>query len=351
MSKAVVLSLRTQYENVGDLFIILASVKYLLQSYKDVILDAKGVPEYYVKEVDSLVGIFYPSKNFSVTNVSLPDYLFKEFDYYLKPGGYSSSNGIKASLVNILRLGIVSWRRLLSLGKTYSFPISFSGPLSFTDSLFFKSCDGVSLRDVESLKYFEDTGVDKVYLMKDMSHYLSKEFSKLSSSYPATKTSKRRLNDVVFSFRYDRCPSIDTLQKVIQVLASKNVTVVSQVAFDDKLTEEISKQLCCNALICKPNLDGLKKLSSIYNETDFVISNRLHVLLLALFCGATPVPILCKGDVKVQNYFKQLGFKTVFEGCDSFEQSFRDCVKLNQTQKNIDLDIDILLSGLNEMRE
>lgn len=305
MSKEYFLSLRTQYENLGDFLIAQATVDLLTQ-FGNVTLDVRNVPESYL-------ALFDLPKNVLVVKSDFALYALKNrrsWVYVVKPGGYSTSNSLKSRVKNILMaLYFRGLKRILDV-QLMKMPHSIGGRLWASDVFYNRTFDLLCCRDLLSLENYRKHGVGNAVLAPDMAVYYINQ----SSMFRTTNSSAAK-NSVVISLRYDRLndePEIsDMISKnfLLEDELSKLV-FISQVTFDHDINQ--SSSIRNDGLIVKYSVDAdsLKDIVSCYASAKYVISNRLHSLLLGVINGAIPIALIdTEKDKKIIGCLDVLGIK------------------------------------------
>ncbi|WP_424346460.1 hypothetical protein [Kocuria sp. CH-021] len=91
------------------------------------------------------------------------------------------------------------------------------------------------------------------------------------------------------------------------------ITVVAQVRQDEIRTVELADALGgeCVSFGDRDDLEQERLLRSVYRESVLVISDRLHVLILAALGGALPCEVVPAPSAKVRDHFAAAGIKEV----------------------------------------
>lgn len=324
VSKCVI-SLRTQTVNLGDYLILNACIRYLSNKYELVILDTKGVPASFALAVKEQHADLVENGKVILKSLSPKYYLFNKFDFFRKAGACFIRASIKNKVTYVLRAVYNYLRRALRLGNAYYFPISISGRISFPSRLFLKSFKHIFVRDLSSRDTLINHGVKTVTLVPDMAFYDYKngEKDKKQSSHADGLT-------ILASFRHDRSPSKSQLCKHLNFYPNaKLVGLVSQVLFDIEVNSSLAKELNLTHESVSIDNKGMIKINNIYSENNIVISNRLHVLLMAMLQGAIPIPFLGRDDHKVKAYFDSLGLASIFYDDEMTKDQFDKIFNIN----------------------
>ena len=300
-----------QTENIGDLLINLVEVD-LLRPYGQIVIDDSSTPAWFVEEISTGVTDQRLSQISAKPLIkTLASQLWKEKfssdkknQYYMviQPG-HTSRQGFKAAYSSF-RLN--SKMFLLKLLGCRILRIGFSiGPFDnyngWVESFGSLAYHFYAVRDHESLK------IAQKYHFKRPQY-----FPDLAWAYAPEKTEKTGLSEyIVVSLRsnaygktHDSAylkPLMDSLRALLISSKQQNVKLVVtyQVKYDRDACVEIYETFKneFNTEFVDSKLT-LKEANLIYGNAKFVISNRLHVLLLALKCGALSFPLVDVNDNK-----------------------------------------------------
>lgn len=308
--KKIYYDLSTQYENTGDLLINKAAVEVIRKKYNLIIDDTKA-PRWFVECIlapsDKLLSRI---SNKSAVKEVIFDLVLQKLNvrkkaesYLVLVPGHISGAGVKTNIAKLKRLIALSVIRLLG-GKVVKFGVSI-GPFdklgSFIESLISRTYHYYGLRDQDSLN-----------LAKKLNFKNTKFFPDLAWSYEARnaiKTDERK--NIVFSFRsnsYGVSHQDEYLKKVINCLKeivldvkfqNNKILIAYQVSYDRPASVEIYEQLKKVASVelidRKLSLDDA---IALYHTAEMVVTNRLHVLLLAAQCDALPIALIKQNDNK-----------------------------------------------------
>lgn len=331
-----VISLRTQFENLGDFLILVASISYLAKQYRMVVVDTRDVPDEFAF---SLSQVF---KNEVVTGAivlqAVPAYHFfiYRFDFFRKPGAFIVKTSLTQRAVFFVRGLVNNYRRLLSRGDAYLFPVSITGEVGWPESFFFNSFQHVFVRDPQSYEKLVRQGIKRFSLIFDMCHVLDMHnVLKVGTNSASLMPDKNLKKTCILSFRFDRHPEILKLKSILDKSGLEAKSVLTQVHLDYELNSYFSKQLGAEHLTASVDKNGLLLAFEKYGDCDVVISNRLHVLLLALLSGAIPLPFLHAGDDKVKSYMEYIGFSCISVDQNLTPEAVMSAIALNQ--KSIDV--------------
>lgn len=297
-------SLRTQYENLGDL-IINKTLLDELRNYGKLIVDDQGVPEWFCQNLEitseERAGK-YGLKFNALVLLSGMKTLFQPSTkiYLVTPPGH------------IYNSTAITWKHAL---KTSAFAFMLDvfgvrvcrfgasvGPFSSLGQIVEKVQSQFmhfySVRDTISANYARSIGIQKVEIFPDLAWLMEQK-----SNREAITSGN---NYVVFSFR-ESSHSLDdsdnyrnclyrTLDAVVELVCNKwekNLVISYQVDRDRKICEDIKTryQNCCNASFIEDKVDSLS-LYTLYGRASMVFSNRLHVLMFAMASGSCPIAVI-----------------------------------------------------------
>jgi polysaccharide pyruvyl transferase WcaK-like protein len=121
---------------------------------------------------------------------------------------------------------------------------------------------------------------------------------------------------VYVSFRDPRDPDKieDILVSLKSLKASGKIDLVPvyQVKHDLEFMQLLARELCIESPI------EIIQPEKQYMEAAFVVSNRLHVLLLAWQTGASPIALISEANIKIRGLFEDLSLEEF-----AFEEGFR----------------------------
>jgi Polysaccharide pyruvyl transferase len=120
--------------------------------------------------------------------------------------------------------------------------------------------------------------------------------------------------DIVISYRGDRDPPSDLILEQLQALrdaSGRRLVVVTQVRRDSERSAYLASRLDAE-LVDWPEERGLEAqedvLRAAFRTCAMVVSDRLHVLILAMTEGAVPLCITDEGESKVARHLDAAGF-------------------------------------------
>lgn len=297
---------RTQFENIGDLLINKALLD-TLSRYGKVYVDDSSIPNNYLTELfrglnDNVKQVskqkkgayrwfllFFLIRNcFSNVNtyiVGVPGHVFD----------LSSRKGSKS----LKEVAFSIQKRVYKALKAKYFTIGISlGPFS-KESIAeyakeFRSNAFIGVRDQQSYHYAKlQLKIEKAILIPDLAWAYD-----MNKFHPALAPKRKEI--IVLSFRGALVGKkrddayMAKLKKALLALSESfkehKFVLAYQVEFDKEINREIFELLRDKVDIeIIDRLLFLDDAVSVYSEAKFVISNRLHVLLLGLKSGSTPL--------------------------------------------------------------
>lgn len=300
------IKLKTQHENLGDLMIAKASIEYLGR-FGRVFLNTNGCPREYVELFKGIERIELTKRPFISILLGNPGAIF-----CYKLGGYFSFFSWKAEVKGFLVFIYFIFCKIL-FGKVIKLPHSFGYekklPL-FEKMLLNYVVIKVMARDVSTFNTYVRLGVnqEKISFCPDCAFYYFEKVSTFSSGRDGDPEEGR--SRVSMSFRFDRDKDFIThvVLKIKERLPGYLVGVVSQVKFDNQflidVTEKSSVEVFGHYDMSTNSIDNIV---SSYRCSAYVISNRLHALLLGVLNGAIPIAVVDrKKDSKVYEVISQL---------------------------------------------
>jgi polysaccharide pyruvyl transferase WcaK-like protein len=292
----------SQITNAGDILINKALLDLLREKGK-IIFNDKGRPEWFVKECTSEKDVLLSEISKKDLYASIEDELTTNPNsqiYLFFPPGHSSRKGLK----NAYRRMRNAFRLLRLKNKGCKIVrVGFSiGPFDLPNAVaeWFYNCAFYEYGLREKISY----DLAKQLKLRTRSFFPDLAWSyNLSHTLPELKGNQE---GVVLSFRsntygikHDPNYLNITREKLLNLLRSKfsketKITIVYQVLSDRTGMEELATFLRDhfeNTQFLDKNL-SLEEASEIYSKSQFVISNRLHVLLFALINGSIGIPFI-----------------------------------------------------------
>ncbi|XPF95065.1 polysaccharide pyruvyl transferase family protein [Colwellia sp. RE-S-Sl-9] len=295
--------IKTQYENLGDALINRQLLK-LMKDSGEVYIDASHVPDGFLDKINIkeetgcyllMSFLFY----FKLLYLAL---IKREIVYlFLNPGGYggeiSNSSYFKKNISYLIsRFFSICGVRICHIGISYSdLGIRHAKILSkVTKNLYFHA-----VRDQISWDCAKNNGVFVNQILPDLALNLKTDFEY-----------KERPQDYFISIRDSK--ESDYFDNVLCFINEVNrtqeiITTGFQVEFDKEVNNSLIQNSDVNDKSTLSLTSSLDENVAFYSTCKYVLSNRLHVLLLALSAGAIPIAVINrKENAKIVGIFESL---------------------------------------------
>lgn len=289
MNKSFYLSLRTQYENLGD-YLIAQAMLDLLAMFGNIIIDIRDVPDSYLALFTFPENTKLVKQGFISTLLTFPK--STKYIYVVKPGGYGHAKSYKHK-IRFLFMGLYfSVAKKIGNVKLIKMPHSFNGPLTWEEKFYHNLFDLTLCRDKSTLLAYETLSTaTSARLFPDLAmYYIARNSKFLSDTVPQKDT-------IAVSLRYDRKnDEADVALNIAKKLSSAEnihkIIFVSQVKFDIDLNDSIAQSEHKDHVVYEIDNISIQKISQVYKQSKYILSNRLHALLLGLINGAIPIAII-----------------------------------------------------------
>ncbi len=296
---------RTQYENLGDL-IINKTLLSKLRNYGKLIVDTRGVPDWFCEELEISVdeqyntGVgFYPL----VLLFGLRVLVNSNSQVYLigTPGGHNGSGltenwiGQIKSLVWFFVFRIIGVR-ICWFGASIE---SFSRMREMFEKWKSNFMHFYSVRDSISKDYGTKIGIKRLASFPDLAWLMetppaSDEPVKVDGDYVIFSFRKppQSVADTV-EYKNDLYTALDTIVKLVCGEWSKKLVISYQVTRDYEFCKEIRDRYkdYCDVIFIERQIDS-QCVYNLYSRAFMVFSDRLHVLLFTMVCGSLPVAVI-----------------------------------------------------------
>ncbi|RKD91982.1 polysaccharide pyruvyl transferase family protein [Mangrovibacterium diazotrophicum] len=306
------------FDNTGEVLIYKSLLELLRNHGQVVIDDSTKTPRLFLERIkiqdsERLSSISKLTFSSSLWRSAL-QYCFRKKRVFFVTGiGAHSVKGIKSAIKNIVATVYCTGLRLFGVKLIrLGMSMQFAGkPAELSEVLLSKSFNHYYVRDSISLKNCQKAGVKKVKLAPDLSwaYNIGVKQTKINHNkiilsfreYAGTKDKqveyKKRLSAAIISL----CELINKL------LPNSSFILTHQVNADLKFMGEIKSHLSENGFQSElvEEFITLDNASNYYTDANLVISNRLHVLLLAYKFGGLPIAF-----TDLQNHLK---IKGIFE--------------------------------------
>ncbi|MCR9063524.1 MAG: polysaccharide pyruvyl transferase family protein [Cytophagales bacterium] len=318
----------TQYENIGDLLINKALLNHFRKFCKIIVSDDKGMPEQYVKGLglndNERVTSGYSSFYAILLQSAFKNFLIKkEQVYYLaSPPGHQFENSFVVGLKYLLSGFYYMFLRVLGVRII---KIGFSiGPLSpmgkIGERFRSKFVNYYFVRDSISLQFVKDLGIQKAEFFPDLCWtYSPSGEGNLSSP---VENGKEKFK-IMFSFR-EAVHSDSSNEEYGEGLLELLKAIVLE--YKDAFCFEIVYQVTPDFEFSRLAYDKLGSLgdvsfrekqihieeASYYAQAALVLTNRLHVALLAQKFGCLPIIVTdIDKHVKIKGIFTDVKLGTL----------------------------------------
>ncbi|KQS30694.1 polysaccharide pyruvyl transferase family protein [Dyadobacter sp. Leaf189] len=300
---------RTQYENTGDLLINKALIDQLSR-YCKVIVDDRDKPEWFSKELKSnnsemLSKISDRTLVATLIGRLISNRLKGDQDkYYLAfvPGDISRT-GRKMAMQTLKGIALLVILRCLGC-KIVRFGISvgnFDTQNQFWSSVESRFYSFLGIRDTESLAKAREFGFHNTKYFPDLAWV---------SNHKPIKSDLPSKNYIVLSFRsnaygikHDSQYFLKIANRLKAILSSSDFThckivLCYQVSYDREACLELCEKLNEFEIEFIDKKLLLKESVELYSNAEFIVSNRLHVLLLGMLSDVLVFPLIIPKDNK-----------------------------------------------------
>lgn len=346
---------KTQYENIGDVLINKTLLSLLREKGKITAFCGGGLPESFFEEMElekDERSYAKSQKGFVKEIISSAIKAKKDGDeVYLFSGlGAQSAVGIlSAARIFVSGLMFMLFRifgvRIVKIGASVEKYSKSAEAAEKFRSLFISE---YFVRDSVSLDKCKRMNIKKARLCPDMSWSYMKntERVKKEAQGVVAVTFRSHGDDILLK---DNCTkALEMLEGVIgkemkvifyhQVEGQKSDEGVSKYLF-----EELKSRFSCTL---EEKQLSLSTAGDVYKKADFVLSNRLHALLLGYKYGAVPLALINKKDnMKIYSTFTDCGigdfiidtadenFSAAESTAEKREQSFERIVKIESEKR------------------
>lgn len=288
------LSPKTQFENVGDALINRELIR-LISTQSDVVVDLSRCPPQFRKNLilDNDINILYCFGFWPLFFTAFSSFAAGRTRYYfLSPGGYVGDRKGLAYLSGLLNTSVLLLMRILGMrichvGVSYErLGKGQASLLRLRNRLLHRHV----VRDHDSLIYAQSLGMVVDGEMLDLAFGAALDQA-------AAATGDR---SIAISARADQDPDAEAqLVELIQQMdarLSSNIPFrfICQVQRDERLLKTLSS-LVVNRPVSFANVhENIQECFSAYDGCSYVLSNRLHALLMGGLRGAKPIGLLKK---------------------------------------------------------
>ncbi|RVU00289.1 polysaccharide pyruvyl transferase family protein [Mucilaginibacter limnophilus] len=301
-----------QIENTGDLLINKSEID-VLRHYGDIIVDDSNTPEWFINAISNTL---VDKKLSEVSKSSLNSTFLKNLlsgnkggiktrFYYVIAPGHRSAKGFKSAQRSLFA-GLKNLTFKLLGGRVMRMGFSI-GPFDklngWADSLISGTYYYFGLRDNKAITLAQQLNFSKPQYFPDLAWCYT--------PYPENSDIARKDSGyVVLSFRSNEYGTshnenylVPIVNKIKDLLRSvegvKKIVLAYQVQYDRDAAVYMQQQLNDNfetELVDHKLL--LPEAEALYRNATFVLSNRLHVLMLAFQCNTVAIPLIKLEDNK-----------------------------------------------------
>lgn len=302
------ISLRTQYENLGD-EVINALLVRELSARMPVVALTSGVPGWYLesfrKHLPSGAAVsFEPSSaqfyfRLATAGLSERSYLF------LSPGDTTSRSTRFTPRDRMMRaLVALPQLRLANVGASFS---ALGAPRADIFAASLRRSAPLTVRDLRSRAQAASEGVT-LPVVPDLAYLLGRETS-------------GRGDKALISLRQVKSTSYsqDIFVRVVDLVrhAGLEPVVSWQVGRDRDYCQDMARSLGISFIDFGAERPTLSQMAELYRQCRLVVSNRLHVLLIAAAYGAAAFPLLDGDETKVRGIFETAGLDDLIIDTDA----------------------------------
>lgn len=322
MKNRFFVKVNTQFDNLGDALINRELIRLCSQN-GDVVVCTSKVPRHFigwlslnaisnVREVRSSFGFLL--EIFWACICSLLGCF--RLVYVLNPGGYIGEIGFKSYVARFFKAFVLCFLKVfraksLLVGASYE---SLGRWNLKSIRLLAKVISIHAVRDDLTRNYCHENKIRVTAVLPDLAFNLpepdgSMVLAKKEEGSRHCVCSFRDANDNGFEASVARF-----LVEGLSCGRLGPITLSYQVGRDVNVMERYSKILRDSGgggdFFVKPLMNSVEENVGFYANSDYVFSNRLHVLLLALRAGATPVALIKNGgNRKIRGLFSDLGLE------------------------------------------
>ncbi|MPT30873.1 MAG: polysaccharide pyruvyl transferase family protein [Chryseobacterium sp.] len=333
----------SQIDNTGDVLINKVLLDEL-RKHGELIINDQGKPDWFLEEI----GGAKSERLSSHTTSKFYDYLKSQMEemkneckfFLVVHPGHTSRKGYKSALYGDHGLLYTRFLRRLKKNGCQILRFGFSiGPFDWYNTiaeLFYTTAyTKYAVRDTESFLLGKKNHFKNIIQMPDLAwSYKNNAIlndSEISEPY------------IVLSFRSNKFgtkhsseylkPIIEHLKQILP--KDRKIKIVYQVKFDREPSLEIYESLSKiddNIELVDEKLD-LQAASDLYKKADYIISNRLHVLLLGMVQNTLALPLIIPGDnAKIINIYKDNDLEHYL--LSSLDDASKNILKINEIIDN-----------------
>lgn len=310
--------LNIQHQNLGDLLINRELIR-LAAEVGRVYVDTAQCPPHVWKEICAL-----RASNISQINglysmmkaVAKERFSGRRCVYLLTPGGNAGASSFRSvgseikSLLQIYGIAMTGIR-LIHLGVSYERLGSIRTRFIRLRALVLAAH---YVRDARSFALLKGSGIRVSGIMPDLAFNLFAE-DRAPRLHAEDNGERRTRKRVVLSFRCDqREDQLDRVKNFLvrafeELPPDTEYTVYSQVRYDDQTARDLflwMKKIGLVTTYLRIVEDGISAATNTFRNSDIVLSNRLHVLLLGGAAGCVMIPCVEDVNEKIVGVFENI---------------------------------------------
>jgi polysaccharide pyruvyl transferase WcaK-like protein len=317
MKNIIFYQAKTQFENTGDL-LINKSLIDLLRTYGRLVVNDKGVPPKFseqlgLKDEERLTMVTKSAFSVYLLMVLCESFFKRNMRVYLFSGfGHLYGGSFKQGLKLVLGGFVFMFLKLM---RCQIVKVGFSlGPIGFfvgkAEAFRAQFVSRYFVRDTLSLDLARETGIRHVEVFPDLAWSFRPQFFvkrlRQSGQRPTVFISFRESThelDVTKGYKFFL---IRTMKILLDEIRPAKIKIGYQVERDKKFCLQIFSDLVPQY---KPDFVDERVTvvcaGAVYGDVDYVLSNRLHVLLFAYKFGALPLAVIDKKKhLKITGIFR-----------------------------------------------
>lgn len=293
----------TQSQNLGDLLINKMLINEIATNSSTIYIDSNNLPNdfeevlYYHTNSSNVVNI---AKKYSLSLKGIKHFIQtlrfikkENINYLFVSPGPKSLTTIH-DIKTWVTLFIYRWAKYNNI-KTYIIGADFHFKKKCNkiyNYFAIKFVTAIYLRDKETTSFFQTKGIKNIHYTPDLAFLYNKQITSIPAKKDTILISFRDLQTEEF-----REQLYNNLQKIISHLNSAELKIVffHQVKCDYSFNYELYNKLkdkFPGKIYFHNELVWFNDIGEIYNPSYYIISNRLHVLLLGIMHNSIPIAIL-----------------------------------------------------------
>ena len=310
---AAFMSLKTQYENLGDEVINSILLQEIAKRTQVNALSA-DVPQWYLQNVRDNIGLaganvrYFDDQRAFTTALLCAGVRPPKSWVFTACGDVSGEQSDYKRDLSFTLLQYLPWLRLASVGASYS---SVSPSKARLLRLASQRSKGISVRDSlsQSLLAEKQVKVDRVPDLAFKMPWRSTGFEPVRALFSFRQIAGR--NEATFT-----------------ALLKKAVEELNEVGLPSAMTWQVGRdEEYCRCLAEKIGIPikappdphaRVKAMCQVYDGAALVFSNRLHVLLVAASRGAVPIALLHKSERKIRGIFYDNNMSDYYDEPENF---------------------------------